>query len=378
MAGSIRWLEVLAIGIYTLQVSGSALMVALMLFCRTLPGVVLGAFTGTLASRFRRKSLLIVGMVVATLNSLLMLLLASVGWASLELVAVGAFINGIVWTLEHPVRRTLLGEVVSADYLRQAMSFDQFTVNGTRLLGPLVGGAVYAMLGLPGIYALSVTGFVIALLLAVRLTANPARVAAENESFSTSLEQGLRYIARMRVLRGILLFTVVVNFFGFSYVSMVPLIGQQLLALGPVQTGILQSMEGAGALLASIFLTLSNRSFRYARSCALGGLMFMSLLVPFALSQWFLFSCLALLVAGISIGFFGAMQSTTLLNQSAASQRSRVMGVLVVCIGAAPVGVLTLGALAERAGPSVALLSMACAGVLAGCLCLYRYPELRS
>lgn len=377
MTGSIRWLEVLAIGIYSFEHTGSAFSVALMLFCRTLPGVVFGAFTGTLASRYKRRQLLILGMTLATINSLAMLLLASLELLSLGVIAIGAVINGSIWTLEHPVRRTLLGDVAGVNHLRQAMSLDQFSVNGTRLLGPLLGGAVYAALGLAGTYMLSVAGFTIATILALRTKANPESVTVAGESLTTNLIQGLRYIRSSRILRGVLLFTVIANFFGFSYVTMIPVIGRDILELSPFRIGVLQSMEGAGALLSAVYLSVTVRSFRFARSCVAGGLIFLAMLVMFAMSPWFGLSCIALFIAGAGIGCFSAMQSTTLLNQSDPAHRMRVMGVLVMCIGAAPAGVLTVGTLADLIGPSLALLMMASTGLVAATFCLFRYAELR-
>lgn len=376
ITGTLRWLEVLAIGIYTFEITGSAFSVALMLFARTLPGVVLGGATGTLASRYRRKHILLLGMALATINSLVMLLLANANLLSLWAIACGAAINGGVWTLEHPVRRTLLGDVAGGNLLRQAMSLDQLTVNGTRLLGPLAGGAVYATLGLNGTYLLSTCGFVIAALLNFLLSTNPASVAKEGEGFASLFIQGIRYIRTRRVLRGILIFTIIANFFGFSYVTMIPVIGREILQLEPFKIGVLQSMEGTGAILVAILLTTTTRNLPYARSCLFGGLTFLSLLVVFALSQWFALSCAALFIAGLGMGCFSAMQSTTLLHESEPQHRMHVMGVLVMCIGAAPAGVLTTGALADRFGPSPALLTMATCGLIATALCLQRYPEL--
>ncbi len=376
LTGTLRWLEVLAIGIYTFELTGSAFSVALMLFARTMPGVLLGASTGALASRYRRKHILFLGMALASINSLCLLLLANAGMLSLWAIAVGAAINGSVWTLEHPVRRTLLGDVAGGDLLRQAMSLDQFTVNGTRLLGPLTGGAVYAALGLNGTYLLSVCGFAAATLLSFSLNTNPATVAKAGEGFVSLLIQGVRYIRGRRVLRGILIFTIIANFFGFSYVTMIPVIGREVLQLEPFKIGILQSMEGVGAVLAAILLTITTRRLLYARSCVVGGVIFLSLLVLFALSRSFPLSCLALFVAGFGMGCFGAMQSTTLLSESEPEHRMQVMGVLVMCIGAAPAGVLTTGALADHFGPSLALLMMAGSGLIAAALCVQRYPEL--
>ena len=348
----------------------------MMLFCRTLPGVVLGAFTGTLASRYRRKLVLQLGLSVAAINAMFLVVFAWVDRLNLVVIGVGAVIAGMVWTLEHPVRRTLVGDVAGSGLLRQAMSLDQLTVNGTRLLGPLVGGATYAALGMSGIYLISLCGFLVAVTLVHSTITNPPVAAGAGESYISSLVQGLRYIRTQRVLRGVLLFTIIANFFGFSYVTMIPVIGREQLGLNPAGIGLLQSMEGSGAVLAAILLTTTTRSIHFARSFTLGGCVFLSLLVLFALSPWFWSSALALFIAGMGIGCFGAMQSTTLLNESDPAQRMRVMGVLVMCIGSAPAGVLTTGALADWLGASAAVLLMSIGGVAAAAMCIVRYPEL--
>ena len=154
------------------------------------------------------------------------------------------------------------------------------------------------MLGLSGVYALSLGGFCCAAVLVYSIKANPPVAISIDQSFRENLLQGIQYIRTRRILRGVFLLTIVANFFGFSYVTMVPVIGRELLVLDPVGIGFLQAMEGAGAVLAAIFLAVTTRKIRYARSFTIGGLTFLTLLVPFAVSPWFSVSALALFVAG--------------------------------------------------------------------------------
>ena len=51
LVGTIRWLEVLAVGVYTYQATGSPFIVASMLFARMIPIMLLGAFAGAIAER---------------------------------------------------------------------------------------------------------------------------------------------------------------------------------------------------------------------------------------------------------------------------------------------------------------------------------------
>ncbi len=81
--------------------------------------------------------------------------------------------------------------------------------------------------------------------------------------------------------------------------------------------------------------------------------------------------------AGLGIACFGAMQSTIVFSATTPRMRTRVMGVLVVCIGAGPIGVLHLGLMAEWLGAQQALTVMAIEGLLAIAISALLWPELR-
>lgn len=368
--GTMRWLEVLVVGLYTLELSGSALLVALMLFARTVPMVALGALMGALADRIERRRLLAAGMLVVGLSAGVLAVLAITGALTLWHVAAGACINGIVWTMEHPVRRALIGDAVSAEAMGAAISLDSATFNGTRMVGPLAGGAVYASLGLAGAYAAGVVAYTLACVLVWGVSRPaPRRFAAagegqgEREGFLRSLGAGLRYVGSQRVLAAVMVVTVIANLFGFSYVAMVPVVGVGTLGLDAPGIGLLMSMEGAGATLGALTLAFVVRPAAYARVFTGGALLFLAMVLCFSSADSVLPAMAALFVAGLGLAGFGAMQSTILLSASAAAMRSRVMGVLVVCIGAGPLGVLLVGWLAEHLGATIALSITAGAGL---------------
>ncbi len=375
--GTMRWLEILAVGIYTLEVSGSALIVAFMFVARMAPSVFLGALTGALATRVSRKKLLAFGMAIASLTSIVLFTLSVTQNITLWAIAIGSVINGVVWTLEHPVRRTVLSDVAGHKRIRQAMSLDSFSVNSTRMFGPLAGGAVYGFLGLPGVFLISASVFAFAAALALWARVPSVAQSVEREGVLTSLVAGLRYIQSESMLRAVMLVTIIANFFGFSYASMVPVIGRNTLGLTAGEIGLLQSMEGVGATLSALFFATTSMALtRFARTFAIGALGFMICLFVFAQSQVYLLSVVALFAAGVGLGTFSAMQSTALLNRSDPAQRTRVMGVLVMCIGAGPLGVLTIGALADWLGPTIALSVMAVLGLVCTGACFWRYPAL--
>jgi MFS family permease len=62
LGGFMRWMDVLAVSVYVLQITGSAFFVGLTLFVRIIPMFLFGAAAGALAEMVDRKKLLVFSM----------------------------------------------------------------------------------------------------------------------------------------------------------------------------------------------------------------------------------------------------------------------------------------------------------------------------
>ncbi|SVB32160.1 uncharacterized protein METZ01_LOCUS185014, partial [marine metagenome] len=87
LGGMMRWLEMLAIGVFTFEVTQSALMVALVTMARTVPMLLFSAFTGAIADGFDRRLMLLGGLGVLALTSAVLAGLAIAGRIELWHVA---------------------------------------------------------------------------------------------------------------------------------------------------------------------------------------------------------------------------------------------------------------------------------------------------
>jgi len=72
-----------------------------------------------------------------------------------------------------------------------------------------------------------------------------------------------------------------------------------------------------------------------------------------------------LVIGGFGTAGFSNMQSTLMLTEAPPEMRSRLMGIVTVCIGTGPLGILAAGALAAELGPRGAVLAMAATGLTA-------------
>ena len=92
-------------------------------------------------------------------------------------------------------------------------------------------------------------------------------------------------------------------------------------------------------------------------------LLFLIGLAAMALSPWYALAFVLLLIGGLGTAAFSNMQTTLILIEAPQAARSRVMGIVTMCIGTGPVGVVMIGILSEQVGPRNAILIMAGLGL---------------
>ena len=107
-----------------------------------------------------------------------------------------------------------------------------------------------------------------------------------------------------------------------------------------------------------------------------GSILFLTVIVLFSLSPWYELCLALLLVGGVAIAAFASMQSAIIFSATHPSVRRRVMGVLVVCIGTGPLGVLHTGLLATWLSADTTIRIIAIEGLATMSLCIWLWPEL--
>ena len=360
LAGAMRWLEILVIGIYAFQTSGSPFVVSLMLVARMAPMVLFGTMAGAVVESMDRRRVQIGACVLMTLGAGSIAATAVAEIITLPLLAVIAFLNGLGWSMDFPVRRALLGNAVETEQLGNAMSFDTATNSATRMIGPLVGGVLYQILGLEGAFLIATLVYALTIVFALGLASpRSSSIPRKGESLLSRLNAGVGYARRNNIITSVFVITVILNLFGFCYASILPVWAVENFQADPVFIGLLASAEGGGAFFGAITLAFWARPKHFQRLFLVGAVLFLGGLLIASKLTIYGAALLALFGAGVGIAGFGAMQSTLVLKEASHEFRSRVMGVLAACIGAAPFGVLNIGFIAEltSAGSAIAFSS---------------------
>jgi len=130
-----------------------------------------------------------------------------------------------------------------------------------------------------------------------------------------------------------------------------------------VLVGLLAAAEPTGALIAGVAIASGFYRADRAQTFVSGAFLFMAALALASFAPWYWLAFGLLVAGGLGTAAFGSMQSTLLITEAPPATRSRVMGVVTMCIGTGPFGVLAIGMLSERVGAPRAILTMALLGI---------------
>ena len=117
LTGVVRWLEMLAFGLYALDATGSPSLVAMLVILRFLPLALCGAVMGALSDLMSPRRLLIVGLTLIAVFSAAMFVLFRWGEPGYWSVALAALLSGVFWSGDLPVRRKMIGGAVGPETL---------------------------------------------------------------------------------------------------------------------------------------------------------------------------------------------------------------------------------------------------------------------
>jgi predicted MFS family arabinose efflux permease len=245
-----------------------------------------------------------------------------------------------------------------------AMSLDVGSTNASRMVGPAIGGFLLAGAGIQAAFILSVLMYATALWAILALRPRIARTEEPGAVFA-GIAEGLALVRSDRRLIGVLIVTVIYNIFAWPFTGMIPVIGRDRLHLGPEGVGLLAMMDGIGAFAGAIVAALWLIPRWYGRTYLWGVIFYLIAVVMFALVQSPVLAAAALLLTGLAGAGFATMQATLVYLAAPPEMRSRILGVLTVCIGMGPLGFLWLGWLADRIGSHNATAVTGILGLLA-------------
>ena len=385
LLGNVFWwqsfyMEQVVMGWLVLELTNSPWLVSVVSFCRSLPLLLVGTFGGLIIDRFGRRSVIVAAQTANLCAYLCMALLLWSGRIQLWHMMLLAFCLGTAWAMDWPARRALLPDLVGKARTVDSMLIDSFLTGIARIIGPSIAGAVIASWGAAGCYSVMAMLSLSALLVLQTLQKQPIPRDTMRPTAPpwTLIGHGLRYVRQNQTLLAVILITLVMNLWIFPYMTLLSVFARDVLQQGPLGLGLMSTASGIGAFLGLMLINVVRRRVGNGWIYGLGSLWMCVMLFGFALSKVYGVSLVLLFCAGMGISCFGTMQSAIILITASDEMRSRVMGLLVLAIGADPLGQLQIGFWAERLGAPFALTLQTSLAALAIGLIILLMPGLRT
>src|SRR6267142_2705136 len=165
-------------------------------------------------------------------------------------------VQGVINSFDTPARQAFVSEMVEDRRdLPNAIALNSSMVNGTRIIGPSIGGLLIAGFGEAWCFAADSISYiaVIGSIVAMRVPARARHEAAEMHLLD-ELHHGWRYVLQSVPIRSALLLVAIVSMAGTPYVVLMPAIAAQVLHGGPNTLGLLMAATGVGALAGALYL----------------------------------------------------------------------------------------------------------------------------
>jgi len=311
------------------------------------PTLLLGAWSGSLADRSHKHSLIIRTQIAFCTSASVLTLLVFNDLINIWLLLALMFCHGIIQAIDLPSRLAFVPDLVEREDLINTVALNSVQFNVARAIGPAVAGFLLAEVG-PGmcfmLNALSYIPVLIALLL--------MRGFREHKRSGTHRVGGAyRVLLAKPDLLAVILLAGWMSLSAWPLLSLLPALAATVLDMRERGYSMMLSSIGAGALLAGLTAATIGSEQRQHR-LLLGGLSCV-LLALFGLSQptdlTFASLCCAVFGFGMIL-FFATGQGLVQLGVDD-QHRGKVMGIWAMMLsGGAPLGNLVFGPAADEWG----------------------------
>ena len=373
------WLQVTAQGWVVWELTHSAAALGVVAMLGTLPILVLGPWAGVWADRFDRRRLLIITQVGAMVLAFALAILLQTGMIQLWHVYVISGLLGIFTAADVPTQQAFLGDLSGMQEVRRAVNLNSMIIQVSRMIGPALAGFIIGAWGTAPAFWLNGLSFVAVIASLVMVRASQAR-SAQSEDTIHEFQKGVNFLRGHARILDLMIFVVLLTFFVFPVISILPAFVGNVLHGGAQTLGSLLAASGAGALLGTILVVPLAQTIRRAGVAVAGATLWIGI--------WFVvFSTTASLQLSMVSIFFVSLGAppvfTTALGlvQILASpeMRARLISLFVtVSFGTQPIASLLVGYSADLLSTPTAILLNGFLLMIGAMLMLLFRPELRA
>jgi MFS family permease len=373
------WITRIAAAWLIYRLTDSAFLLGLVGFFGQIPTLILSPFAGVFIDRWNRHRVLMITQLLSMLQSLALGALTLSGHVTVSYVLVLQAFQGVLNAFDTPARQAFVVEMVEDRRdLPNAIALNSSLVNGSRILGPAVGGLLIAAVGEGWCFIVDGLSYIAVLGSLAAMKVEPSSRGSDALPVGEALAAGFRYVVGFPPVRSGLLLVAAVSTLGMPFQVLMPVMASDVLHGDAYTLGLLMTTIGSGALAGTLYLASRETVVGLGRRMAQATLALGAALLVFAASDRLWLSALALPFAGA--GFMIALAATNTVVQTLVPERlrGRVMAFYTMAVlGTAPIGSLLAGIAASRIGAPATIMVGGVACLVAGTWFHFSLPRLR-
>jgi MFS family permease len=326
---------------------------------------LLGLPSGALADILDRKRYFLVTQLWVAAVALLLSAVIFFGAVSPPLLLALTFANGVGLAMRWPVFAAIVPELVPRPQLPAALALNGVSMNASRIIGPLVAGALIAGAGSAWVFVLNALLSMGAAVIIFRWKRVHTPHPLGREGLRNAMRVGLQFVRQSSHLQGVLARISLFFLHSTALLALLPLVARSLKGGGAGTFTLLLASMGAGAIVATMFLPQLRRTYGRDALVLRGSLLQSAAMVAVAFAPDAWVAVPAMFAAGMA-------WITTANTLSVSAQmglpdwvRARGMSMYQMAImGASALGAALWGQVATLASVPLALCVAAATGVI--------------
>jgi MFS family permease len=251
-ANTANQMQAVAVGWLVYDLTGSALALGLIGLVQFLPPLGLTLLAGQVIDHYDRRLILKCCYAVELCVSIGLLVLAAFADHPVRPIFGLLFVNAVARTFEGPALQSLVPSTVPREILMQAVSAHASAGKMSQLIGPAVGGLLYAF-GAGVDFGICALLILVAGIASALLPVPPAPAERPKVTWAT-LIAGIRFIWHQPAVLGAMSLDLTATLFG-GVVALLPIFARDILHINAWGFGLLRAAPATGAVIVAVLLT---------------------------------------------------------------------------------------------------------------------------
>ncbi|MCW1239163.1 MFS transporter [Bacillus pretiosus] len=260
-----------ALGLYVLQITGSALNFAITLILGTIPMIILNPFAGVIADKVDKKKLVICMDLLSGCLLIAVYIVSSYYGLNLFIIYTTTFLMTVFTTFFGIGLEAAKPNIVSKERLMSINSISKIIDSVSLILGPMLGGIVFSVFNIKTFIIINGISFILSgiALLFIHFRLFEYNINEGNSkrgvNFIKDIKEGFSYLLEKESLKNTFHILISFNFFlGFAVTVPLPYIINTVLNLSSKQFGIIQGAFPVGMIIGAIVVKKITDCFSYS------------------------------------------------------------------------------------------------------------------